>query len=50
MKNGFLCLGIRRAGITTITYVENGCVVVKTMPTVTTPSPHPLLKGADGHA
>lgn len=49
MKNRFLCLGIRRAGITTIAYVENGQVVVKTIPSLPKPSPRPLLKGAERH-
>lgn len=49
MKNHFLCFGIRRKGITTIAYVEDGRVVVKTMPPVPQKTPRPLLKGADGN-
>ena len=49
MKNRFLCLGIRRAGITTIAYVENGQVIVKTLPSLPSPSSRPLPKGAERH-
>ena len=49
MKNRFLCLGIRRAGMTTIAYVENGQAIVKTLPPLPKPSSRPLPKGAERH-
>lgn len=35
MQNRFLCFGIRHAGVTTIAYVEDGRVIIKTMPEIT---------------
>jgi hypothetical protein len=43
-----LCFGIRRAGVTVITYVEDGRVIIKTLP----PSPvkPPLPERVEHHA
>lgn len=49
MKERFLCLGIRRAGMTTIAYVENGQIVVKTVPSLQTLFARPQPKGAERH-
>lgn len=32
MRNRFLCFGIRRAGVTTITYVKDGRIITATLP------------------
>ena len=49
MKERFLCLGIRRAGMTTIAYVENGQIVIKTAPSLQILFPRPQPKGAANH-
>lgn len=46
----FFCYGIRRAGVTTIAYIEDGHVVIKTMPPTPKAPPRPLMERADGHA
>jgi hypothetical protein len=48
MQNRFLCFGIRRAGVTTIAYVENGRVIIKALP-ITPKQPPRLLPERVAH-
>lgn len=44
----FLCIGVKRAGVTAVCYVENGRVIIKTLPS---PKPIPCQapQGVNSH-
>ena len=50
MQSRLLCFGIRRAGVTTIAYVEDGRVIIKALPLAPKQPPRPLPERVGYHA